>query len=117
MGSPAQLSANRVDPHLSSGPMTHKGKQDSSPDATRHGLTSSQIVMPGEDTAAYKQLRRGLHETHNPANDAERLLVDQIAAKGGRLMRAQRVESAFLAKLAEGADNPDAAIAAAFLER
>jgi hypothetical protein len=117
MASPAQLSANRVNAQLSSGPKTYEGKQASSLNATRHGLTGSQIVMPGEDAAAYEQLRRGLRETHNPANDAESLLVDQIAANAWRLMRAQRVETAFLAKLAEGSENPDAAIAAAFLER
>jgi hypothetical protein len=52
-----------------------------------------------------------------PANDPERVLVDQVAAGAWRLMRAQRVETAVLTKLAEGADDPDAAIAAALLER
>lgn len=117
MASPAQLLANRGNAQLSSGPTTEAGKQASSLNATRHGLTGSQIVMPGEDAAEYEQLRRGLRETHNPANDAERLLVDQIVANAWRLMRAQRVETAFLAKLAEESDNPIAAIATAFLER
>ena len=117
MASTAQILANRDNAQLSSGPKTEAGKQASSLNATRHGLTGAQIVMPGEDAIEYEQLRRGLRETHNPANDAERLLVDQIAANAWRLMRAQRVETAFLAKLAEGSENPIAAIAAAFLER
>jgi len=50
-------------------------------------------------------------------DDAERVLVDQIAANAWRLMRAQRVEAAFLTKLTEDAEDPDAAIALAFLER
>ena len=117
MASPAQILANRTNAQLSSGPKTAAGKQASSRNATRHGLTGTQIVMPGEDPAAFEELQRGLHQSHRPANDAERLLVDQIAANAWRLMRAQRVETAVLAKLVEDQDDPDAALAAAFLER
>jgi hypothetical protein len=117
MASSAQILANRQNAELSSGPRTVEGKQASSRNATRHGLTGSQIVMPGEDAAAYEELRRGLWRTFKPANDAERLLADQIAANAWRLMRAQRVETAFLAKLTEDAEDPDDAIALAFLER
>jgi hypothetical protein len=117
MASPAQLLANRENAQLSTGPRTEAGKEASSRNSTRHGLTGTQIVMPGEDASAYEELRQGLHLSYDPANDAERILVDQIAANAWRLLRAQRIETAFLAKLAEGSDNPDAAIAAAFLER
>ena len=117
MASPAQIIANRQNADLSSGPKTPEGKSASSRNAVRHGLTGSQIVMPGEDSAAYEELRQGLSQSHKPANDAERVLVDQIAANAWRLMRAQRVETAFLAKLTEGSDNPDAAIATAFLDQ
>jgi hypothetical protein len=117
MASSAQLSANRENAQLSTGPRTIEGKQASSRNSSRHGLTGTQIVMPGEDAAAYEELRSGMHFAHNPANDPERVLVDQIAANAWRLMRAQRVETAFLAKLAEGSENPDATIAAAFVER
>jgi hypothetical protein len=117
MASNAQILANRVNAQLSTGPKTPEGKQASSRNSSRHGLTGTQIVMPGEDASAYEELRDGLHFAYNPANDPERILVDQIAANSWRLMRAHRVEAAFLDKLAEGSDNPDAAIAAAFLER
>jgi hypothetical protein len=117
MASSAQILANRQNAELSSGPRTLEGKQASSRNATRHGLTGSQIVMPGEDAAAYEELRRGLWQTFKPANDAERLLAHQIAANAWRLMRAQRVETAFLAKLTEDSEDPDGAIALAFLER
>jgi hypothetical protein len=117
MASPAQILANRDNAQRSIGPKTVEGKQTASRNATRHGLTGTQIVMPGEDPAAYEDLRQGLHESHQPANEAERILVDQIAANAWRLMRAQRVETAFLAKLTEGAKDPDAALAEAFLEK
>jgi hypothetical protein len=117
MASPAQILANRENAQRSTGPQTQEGKQAASRNAVRHGLTGTQIVMPGEDAAAYEELRQGLHESYRPAGEAELILVNQIAANAWRLMRAQRVETAFLAKLTEGAKDPDAAIAAAFLEK
>jgi hypothetical protein len=73
--------------------------------------------MPGEDPEAYEELRRGMHDSFLPATDPERVLVDQIAANSWRLMRAQRVEAAFLSKLSEGSDDPHMAIATAMFER
>jgi hypothetical protein len=117
MASPAQILANRENARQSSGPKTDTGKQTSSRNAIRHGLTSTQIVIPGEDQSAYEELLRGMHQSYTPANEAERVLVDQIAANAWRLMRAQRVETAFFAKLTEGAEDPIAALATAFLEK
>jgi hypothetical protein len=117
MASPAQILANRENAKRSSGPKTQEGKQVASRNAIRHALTGTQIVIPGEDASAYEELRKGLHQSYKPKTEAEKILVDQIAANAWRLMRAQRVEAAFLAKLVEGAENPDVAIAAAFLEK
>ena len=117
MASPAQILANRENAKRSSGPRTQEGKLAASRNSLRHGLTGAQIVIPGEDASAYEELRQGLHHSHKPATEAERILVDQIAANAWRLMRAQRVETAFLAKLVEGAGDPDVAIAVAFLEK
>jgi hypothetical protein len=117
MASPAQILANRENAQRSTGPKTQEGKQAAGRNAIRHGLTGTQIVMPGEDASAYEELRQGLHESYRPAGEAELILVDQIAANAWRLMRAQRVETAFLTKLTEGAKDPDAALAEAFLEK
>jgi hypothetical protein len=117
MASSAQVLANRDNAKLSTGPKTAEGKLASSRNSSRHGLTGNQIVMPGEDAAAYEELRQGMHDSWKPANEPELVLVDQIAAASWRLMRALRVETAVLEKLAEGSDNPDAAIAAARTSR
>jgi hypothetical protein len=117
MASPAQILANRENARRSSGPKTDTGKQSSSRNATRHGLTSTQIVIPGEAQSAYEELLRGMHQSYAPVNAAERVLVDQIAANVWRLMRAQGVETAFFAKLTEGAEDPGVALAEAFLEK
>ena len=117
MASPAQILANRNNAQRSSGPKTAEGKQASSRNAIRHGLTGAQIVIPGEDASAYEDLRKGVCASYNPANDAERLLVDQIAANAWRLMRAQRIETAFLTNLAEDSCDPEAAVARAFVDQ
>ena len=117
MASPAQILANSENAQRSTGPKTAEGKQAASRNAIRHGLTGAQIVIPGEDPSAYEDLRQGLHQSHRPANEAELILVDQIAANAWRLLRAQRVEAAVFAKLIEGAKDPDAALAVAFLEK
>ena len=117
MASQAQILANRENAKRSSGPKTSEGKEASSRNSMRHGLTGTQIVIPGEDAAAYEELREGMHSSYSPESEAERVLTDQIAANAWRLLRAQRVETAFLAKLTEGADDPHTAIAVAFLEK
>ena len=58
MASPAQILANRQNSNLSSGPKTREGKEASSRNATRHGLTGKQIVIAGEDPAEYENLQR-----------------------------------------------------------
>ena len=117
MASPAQVQANRQNATRSTGPNTAAGKQTCSRNATRHGLTGAQIVMPGEDAGAYEELCQGLQQSYRPANEAERLLVDQIAANAWRLLRAQRVEAALLTLLAGKSPEPDFAIAAAFIDQ
>lgn len=117
MASPAQILANRGNAQLSSGPKTIEGKQASSRNATRHGLTGTQIVIAGEDPAAYEELQQGLYQSYRPAGDAECLLVEQIAANAWRLQRAHRIEAAVFNKLVEDSANPETALATAFLER
>ena len=48
MASPAQVLANRQNSTHSTGPVTAEGKARSARNATRHGLTSKQIVIPGQ---------------------------------------------------------------------
>ena len=70
------------------------GKKHLQPERNASRPHETQLVMPGEDATAFENLRRGLHATYKPANEGERILVDQIAANAWRLMRAQRVETA-----------------------
>ena len=108
---------NRANAQHSTGPKTQEGKAISSRNATRHSLTSKQVVIPGEDPAAYDAHRADLVAALKPANAVESELVEELAANSWRLKRAHRVEAAVLAEIAAGSPDPDMAIAKSFLER
>ena len=74
------------------GPRTDEGKAASSRNSLRHGLTATQVVLPGEDPAAYDALRQTLLDSHHPAEGIETILVDQIAQCVWRLNRARSIE-------------------------
>jgi hypothetical protein len=113
----AQVLANRQNSLRSTGPKTAAGKIASSSNATRHGLTSKHIVIPGEDPAEYDAHRQALLKEYSPAGETERTLVEEIAASAGRLLRARRFETAVLTKLLGDSADPAAAFAEAFLEK
>jgi hypothetical protein len=116
MSSAAQVLANRENSLRSTGPVTAVGKAASSTNAIRHGLTSKQIVIPGEDPEQYDAHRLALIKEHKPATETERTLVEELAASSWRLLRARRFETAVLNKLIGDAADPEAAFAAMFLE-
>lgn len=96
MTTTAQIAANQSNAQHSTGPRTAEGIQASSHNATSHGLTGKQIVIKGEDPAAYDALRSQLLAQHAPANELEAMLVEQIAQNWWRIERARRIESKML---------------------
>jgi hypothetical protein len=117
MSSAAQVLANRENSSHSTGPKTAAGKAASSANATRHGLTSKHIVLPGEDPAEYDAHRESLIAEYEPAGETEHTLVEEIAASGWRLLRARRFETAVLKKILGDSADQAAAFAEAFLEK
>ena len=117
MSSAAKALANRQNSLHSTGPVTAAGKAASSQNAMRHGLTSKQIVLPGEDPAQYDELRQDLLATYVPANAAEALLVEELATASWRLLRARRQETLILQKLVGDNADCDAGFATAFIEK
>jgi hypothetical protein len=117
MSSAAKALANRQNSLHSTGPATAEGKAASSQNALRHGLTSKQIVLPGEDAAHYDELRQDLLAAYIPSNAAEALLVEELAAASWRLLRARRQETLILQKLAGDEADCDTAFATAFVEK
>jgi hypothetical protein len=100
----AQINANRANAERSTGPKTEGGKAASSRNATRHGLTGKQVVINGEDPAAYEALRRDLIDAYKPADAAEAILVEEIAQNFWRLQRARALEAEQFNLCSGGAD-------------
>ena len=112
-----RLVANRANAQHSTGPRTPEGKAVAARNSTKHGLSSKQVVIAGEDPAEYDAHRAELIAALKPAGAVESDLVEEIAANSWRLKRAHRFETAILNELAAGSPDADAAIAKAFLQQ
>jgi hypothetical protein len=117
MATAAQILANRANSERSTGPQTEAGKERSSRNSYKHGLTSSKIVLPGEDPAEYDAFRAEILEQYQPANATEQILVEELAAAGWRLNRSRAVETEILKKLMGDAADSAVGMATVFVEK
>ena len=93
MASDKQIRANRRNAQRSTGPKTPEGKDAVRLNATKHGLRSQEVLLPGEDADALKKLDENLRAELQPVGELENLLVDGIVAAHWRLRRLRRVEA------------------------
>ena len=115
MTTTAQVLANRQNAAHSTGPKTPEGKQTSSRNATRHGLSGVFTVLPHENADDFNDLAARLRGEFQPESENENFLVDQMIQSRCRLLRIQRLEAlAFEQILTEpgGNSDPDARILA-----
>jgi len=91
MSTNAQILANQKNAQASTGPRTPEGKERSSQNAIKYGVTSKQVVLPCEDAAEFDAMHNAWIDQLAPGTAAERLLVDDIAVARWQI---QRVESA-----------------------
>ena len=88
---------NRGNAKHSTGPRTVAGKQRSSLNALRHGLTGQTVVLPSDDLAAYQRHCKGFHDQYQPKNPTEVQLTQTVADLSWRLNRATAIETNMLA--------------------
>jgi hypothetical protein len=93
MSSQAQIDANRATARKSTGPRTDEGKQRVAQNATRHGLFSRSIILPGEDPEELAALHDGFYARLKPADALERAYVDRIVYAAWKLARVPRAEA------------------------
>lgn len=94
MISSAKLEANRLNANQSTGPRSISGIRKSSKNALKHGLRSTQVVIPElEDGADYAELLDGLVQDFAPRGVIEELLVRRLADDFWRLRRVARYET------------------------
>jgi hypothetical protein len=91
---------NRANARYSTGPRTDSGKERSSRNALRHGLTAASTVLPSADRAAYDAHCRGFFDEYQPATPTETQLVQELADTSWRLNRIPLLEADLLTRAA-----------------
>ncbi len=94
---PTRAEINRANSQHSTGPRTPAGKQRSSLNALRHGLTGHVIVLPSEDRAAYETHTQRLFDDLQPKGALEEQLVQSLADTSWRINRIAALETNLLA--------------------
>jgi hypothetical protein len=94
--SPAQLTANRANSRLSTGPNSSEGKQTVSFNAFRHGLAGRFVILPSENENEFKELYHGLQHEHKPSTPTEHLLIEGMAQHYWLAQRALRLQQVCL---------------------
>ncbi len=84
---------NRANAAHSTGPRTPEGKENSKRNSFKHGLYAKNLVIPGEDPAELDRLRARLRAEHQPGNETESILVNEIAENFWRLRRMREYEA------------------------
>ena len=94
MVSSSKLTANRRNAGFSTGPRTAAGKGVSSRNALKHGLLSSQLVLPDESAAEFDEFRERFTNDLAPVGEVEAILVERLVFASWRLRRVVRIETA-----------------------
>ncbi len=84
---------NRENAQHSTGPKTDAGKQRSSMNALRHGLTAEKTVMPDEDIDLYDRHLQSFVDEYDPQGATETQLVQTLADASWRLNRIVAIEA------------------------
>jgi hypothetical protein len=87
---------NRLNAQKSTGPCTPEGKQKSSLNALRHGLTSQIAVIPGEDPELYQIHLQAFLDEYDPQSVSELHLVRSLADLAWRIDRIASLEANLL---------------------
>jgi hypothetical protein len=121
MSTPSRIAINRaeinkVNAQHSTGPKTEAGKQRSSLNALRHGLTGQIVVMPTEDLQAYQSHLKSFTDEYRPEGATEAHLTQALADTSWRLNRVAALETNLLSLAAIGDPLADALAIAASLE-
>jgi len=93
MISEKQLEANRRNARHSCGPTSIAGKERSSRNNLRHGLTGQISVLPTEDREAHDAFCNELIDSFKPETPMEQQLSLAIAEDNWRLNRARAIEN------------------------
>jgi len=94
MASAKQIAANRANAQKSTGPRSSAGKEKSSRNSIRHGLTARAVLLAGESRERFDALLDTLEAELKPAPGVESLLVETMAIARWRQWRIWQLETA-----------------------
>jgi hypothetical protein len=90
---------NRKNAEKATGPKTEKGKQHSSMNALKHGMTARQLLIcegpAAEDPKEFESLRRSIYNDRKPVGAVECMLTEQIVACQWLYFRCLRCEKGY----------------------
>src|SRR5947209_8537378 len=89
-----QREASRLNGAKSRGPKSPEGKAVTKFNGLVHGLRAEELVLPGEDPAAFEAERRAWIDDWRPRSHTRAVLVERAAVASWRLRRATRSEAA-----------------------
>ena len=94
MASQRKIDAARRNGALSRGPVTAQGREKSSRNSLKHGITAKKLfVLANESSAAFDELLEGFNRHYQPANELEHEICLNIAYAYWRLRRLSVVET------------------------
>jgi hypothetical protein len=91
----AQITANRANAQLSTGPVSEEGRAISSQNHTIHGLARHNgdfKILPSEDPNGFEALKAALATEHEPSTETESILVLTMAESHWLANRAQQLQ-------------------------
>ena len=97
MSTQPQIEANRLNSLHSTGPRTEAGKETSSRNALKHGLTGKEFFVPPDEQADFDQLQSELEAEYAPQTAIARHLYTQILHASWKMHRADSLEAELLA--------------------
>ncbi|HSW51287.1 MAG TPA: hypothetical protein VLH09_13975 [Bryobacteraceae bacterium] len=88
--------ASRRNSRRSSGPRTPEGKAASRLNGLSHGAFAGDLLLPGENAEAFRELEENFHRHYHPANEEEWFFVNRMILAAWRLQRLAAMESRVL---------------------
>ena len=114
MATPAQVTANRANAQLSTGPRSVEGKAVSSRNSLKLGLNAQSMIIPGEDIVDLEELTAAHQLKFQPVGPVETELLETVIRSAWMKRRYARIETEYLsariAALPEGAEYPLGAV-------
>jgi hypothetical protein len=93
MASAAQITANRANAQLSTGPVTPEGKARVAQNAVAHGLTARHLVVRDDDREEFESLRESLAAEIDPQGALETFTFAELLHAAWNLQRFRRLEA------------------------